>query len=117
MNRREIVKMFGLGAGGLVLAPLLTRIARAGGAPARRFVFVVEGNGFEPVTMLSNSARAAIDARATAPIGEDRWWPDKAWRDCKLLVCKLMWVCYPPKASSSTSVFLNACNTVRLGCA
>jgi hypothetical protein len=84
MNRREILKMFGLGAGGLVLAPLLTRIARAGGAPARRFVFVVEGNGFEPVTMLSNSARAAIDARATAPIGEDRWWPDKAGHETTL---------------------------------
>lgn len=77
LSRRDLMRAFGLGAGGLLFAPLLARIASAGTPRPARFVFVVEGNGFEPVTMLSTPTRAAIDASASAPIGDDRWWPNK----------------------------------------
>lgn len=76
MNRRDLLRAFGLGAGGLLFLPLLSRLASAGGMQPRRFVFVVEGNGFEPVTMLSDATRAAIDAQASEAIGERRWWPN-----------------------------------------
>ncbi len=76
-TRRDLLRALGLGAGGAVMAPLLSRIASAGPAATRRFVFIVEGNGFEPVTVLSSAARSAIDATASAPIGGDRWWPNK----------------------------------------
>ncbi|MFO0709828.1 MAG: DUF1552 domain-containing protein [Sandaracinus sp.] len=77
MSRRDLLRAFGLGAGGLALAPLLSQLASAGGMQPRRFVFVVEGNCFEPVTMLSTATRAAIDATASEPIGDSRWWPNK----------------------------------------
>lgn len=78
-SRRTVLKSLGLGAGAALLGPLLTRVASAGGAPVRRFVFVVEGNCFEPVTMLSTPARAAIDATTSSPLGEARWW-DRQYR-------------------------------------
>lgn len=50
-GRRRFLKSSTLGAGGLLLSPLLNRLAQAadgreGGAP--RFLFVVEGNGLPP---------------------------------------------------------------------
>lgn len=72
-TRRTLMRGAGLTLGGAALAPLLSRIASADDV-ARRFVFVVEGNGFEPVTMLSNSARRAIDSTASMAIGTERWW-------------------------------------------
>jgi hypothetical protein len=54
LNRREILKGLTLGAGSLVLSPLLARLqARAAGLPvtAKRFVFVVESNGVPPAQL------------------------------------------------------------------
>jgi hypothetical protein len=51
LNRREALKNLSLGAGIVVLAPMLARLeAQAAGAPvtAKRFVFVVESNGVPP---------------------------------------------------------------------
>lgn len=51
LERRQILKGFSLGASSLVLAPLVARLeAEAAGAPtkAKRFVFVLEGNGCNP---------------------------------------------------------------------
>lgn len=51
MNRREILKGMSLGAGTLLLSPVLSQLqAQANGSPQRpkRFVFVVEGNGLNP---------------------------------------------------------------------
>jgi hypothetical protein len=51
MNRRELLKGMSLGAGSLVLSPILSRLhAQASGNPAaaRRFVFVLEANGVPP---------------------------------------------------------------------
>ena len=50
LTRRSFLHGTTLGAGGVLLAPLLQRLqAESAGAPApRRFVFVVEGNGLNP---------------------------------------------------------------------
>ena len=77
ISRRGWLRGIAAGAGGLMLAPLLTRIAAAGPGPVRRFVFVVEGNCFEPVTLLGDDARRAIDATLAAPIDTARWWPNR----------------------------------------
>jgi Protein of unknown function (DUF1552) len=54
LNRREVLKGMTLGAGSLLLSPILARIqTRAAGKPvtAKRFVFVVESNGVRPEQM------------------------------------------------------------------
>jgi hypothetical protein len=51
LHRRDLLKGISLGAGSLVLSPLLSRLAaQAAGAAAlpKRFVFVVESNGVRP---------------------------------------------------------------------
>ncbi|MEQ8790385.1 MAG: DUF1552 domain-containing protein [Pirellulaceae bacterium] len=51
LDRRDALKGLSLGAGGLLLSPVLSRLqAQAAGAKdlPRRFVFVVESNGFTP---------------------------------------------------------------------
>lgn len=74
MKRRAFLKIAQTAAGAALLSPFLSQVARAQTTPTPRFVFFVEGNGFEPVTVLSPSARAAIDATMTAPIGAQRYW-------------------------------------------
>ncbi len=72
-SRRTLLRGGALSVGAALLSPLLSRLARADDAP-RRFVFVVEGNCFEPVTCLSDATRAAIDATTSSPLGSKRWW-------------------------------------------
>ena len=50
MDRRQLFKHFSLGTSGVLLAPLTQRLAaeQSGTYAPRRFVFVVEGNGFSP---------------------------------------------------------------------
>jgi len=51
--------------------------ADAGGGPPRRYVFFVEGNSFEPITMLSTKAQALLEASANTTIAENwtkRWF-------------------------------------------
>lgn len=50
------------------------RRAHAADTTPCRFVFVVEGNCVEPVTMLSDLARAQLDLANKSPVGEKRWW-------------------------------------------
>ena len=64
MKRRSFLAHLGTAAGVTLLAPWARQAFAAGGAP-RRFVFVVEGNSYDPVAVMSNAARAAIDAQAT----------------------------------------------------
>jgi hypothetical protein len=75
LERRTLLKLLGTGAGAALLAPLLTRLGHADTPTDPRFVFFVEGNGFEPVTVLTPSTRAALDASMAAPIGTARYWP------------------------------------------
>ncbi|MBX7193395.1 MAG: DUF1552 domain-containing protein [Sandaracinaceae bacterium] len=73
--RRNLLRLVGTAAGAAVLAPFLSRLGRADTPAYPRFVFFVEGNGFEPVTVLSPSTRAALDASMAMPVGTDRYWP------------------------------------------
>lgn len=51
------------------------RIRRAfAQTPAPRFLIVVEGNGFEPASVLCDSARAALDQIMSDPVATSRWW-------------------------------------------
>lgn len=73
-SRRSFLRGLSLGAGAAMLSPLVSRLASAEDTLPRRFVFVVEGNGFEPITMLSSGARAALDPTLKSPVGDRRWW-------------------------------------------
>lgn len=86
-SRRRWLKTIGLGAGGAALfGPLLTRFAQAQPVAPPRFLFVVEGNGFEPVTVLGDPARQALDDRIGSPLGADRWWYRRYVHDAPLIV-------------------------------
>lgn len=79
MRRRSLLQLLGTSAGAALLSPFFASLGRAGAAVTPRFVFFVEGNGFEPVTVLSPSTRAAIDASlgVGAPLGSARNWPSR----------------------------------------
>ncbi|MEZ4320623.1 MAG: DUF1552 domain-containing protein [Myxococcota bacterium] len=74
MNRRSFLAGASTAAGAALLTPWF-RQALAGGPAPTRFVFVVEGNGYEPVTMMSTATRAAIDAATTLDTSGRRWFP------------------------------------------
>lgn len=74
MNRRNFLASMGSVAGAALLAPFLQRAWATGGAPCR-FVFVVEGNALEPVSLMSTATQAAIGAQATGSITGRRWMP------------------------------------------
>lgn len=86
LSRRSLLRGLGLGAGASLLGPLVTRIATAQSASRARFLFVVEGNCFEPITMLADAPRAALDATLGAPIGPQRWWYRSYRHDVPLAV-------------------------------
>jgi hypothetical protein len=73
-SRRSLLRAAGVLAGAGLLGPLARQLASADAARPCRLVFFVEGNGFEPVTVLSPLARAALDATLASPVGDDRWW-------------------------------------------
>jgi len=87
VRRRDWLRAMGFGAAGAtLLGPLLSRYARAGEAPPCRFVFVVEGNGYEPINVLTDEARAAIDATISrGPVGDARWWYNRYAHDAPLV--------------------------------
>jgi len=65
LPRRTFFRGATLGAGSVLLAPFLRRLEAAPGAPApKRFVFVVEGNGFSPT-----QAQPKTIPRAKHPYG------------------------------------------------
>lgn len=74
-NRRQFLGVIRTAAGATLLGPFLSRVARAQTMPTPRFVFFVEGNGYEPAMVLSPSTRTALDATLAAPIGTSRYWP------------------------------------------
>jgi len=74
MNRRSFIRS---AAGFALLSPFLSRVQRAEAQamPTPRFVFFVEGNGYEPRMVLSPSTRTALDLSLAAPIADARYWP------------------------------------------
>jgi hypothetical protein len=85
-TRRSFLRALGLGAGATLLSPLMNNIALGAETTPCRFVFVVEGNGFYPITMLANQARAALDATRSEPIGTAPWWSRSYTHDTPLQV-------------------------------
>lgn len=75
LSRRSLLSS-AVKTAGLTVFPLLNQLANAQSAQARRFVFFVEGNGVEPVTMLSPRARAALEPTLSRPLGVPRYWHD-----------------------------------------
>ncbi|MGE0784227.1 MAG: DUF1552 domain-containing protein [Sandaracinaceae bacterium] len=73
MNRRDFMKLAGI-SGLAAAAPFGARFAGATGATCPKFLFVVEGNGFEPASVLCDSARAALDATMSGAVDTKRWW-------------------------------------------
>lgn len=77
-TRRRFLQTVGLGVGASLFNPILESLARAAitGAIPRRYVFVVEGNSYEPITVLSKTARIALENSAGKTIAENR---SKRW--------------------------------------
>src|SRR5262245_47210304 len=57
-----------------MLLPILSRLTSAGPPAVARFLFVVEGNCYEPVSVLDPGTLAAINATASQSITGERWW-------------------------------------------
>ena len=74
ISRRGLLQAAGLGAGAALFSPWMGRLGSAQATGPRRFVFVVEGNGFRPNCLLSPVAREALDREMGSPIGDRRWW-------------------------------------------
>lgn len=83
MKRRDFLKV-AAGAAAAATLPFARRLAQADPGTAPRFLFVVEGNGFEPASVLCDSARSALDDALGAPVGTDRWWYDRYRHDTPL---------------------------------
>lgn len=84
LTRRQWLKSMGLGAGSALCGPLLERIALGAESP-RRFVLVVEGNGYEPVTVTSSAARAALGSTGLS-VADRRWWYRQYRHDTPVVV-------------------------------
>lgn len=53
----------------------MSRLTHANPPVTPRFVFILEGNCFEPITVLDPAVRTAINAAAKPQVqGTDRWW-------------------------------------------
>lgn len=75
LSRRALLRRLAAGAGGAFLLPLMSRLTHAAPTRTPRFVFILEGNCYEPITVLDPSTLAAINASTTAPLqATDRWW-------------------------------------------
>lgn len=75
LTRRALLRSLAAGAGGAALLPLMTRLTHAAPPFTPRFVFIVEGNCYEPTTVLDPAALAMINTAAMPQIQTtDRWW-------------------------------------------
>jgi hypothetical protein len=69
-----------------MLLPILSRLTSASPPQVARFLFVVEGNCYEPVTVLDPDTRVAINATANKPITGERWWYQRYGHDKPIIV-------------------------------
>lgn len=78
-NRRRFLQGLGLGALSPLVMPFMRYVSASDGtALATRFIFVVEGNGIEPVNVLPSAVRQDIDSwTSKGPIGTDRVFHDR----------------------------------------
>lgn len=82
-SRRQFLRSAAAGAALASAAPLHRALA-AGSGPCR-FLFVLEGNCYEPRTILSPEARAVLDDGAVeGDVGGQRWWYNRYRHDTVL---------------------------------
>ncbi len=74
LSRRALLRSIAAGAAGAALLPILSRLTSAGAPAVARFLFVIEGNHFAPITVLDPSTQAAIDATTKSPIDGLPFW-------------------------------------------
>lgn len=75
LSRRALLRGLAGSAGGALLLPLMSRLTEAAPSVTPRFVFIVEGNCYEPITVLDPQTTTAINQGAKSPItAADRWW-------------------------------------------
>lgn len=87
LSRRALLRGLAGGAGGALLLPLMSKLTQAAPQFTPRFVFVVEGNCYEPITVLDPQAMAAINQSASTPITmDDRWWYSQYGHNTPLVV-------------------------------
>jgi hypothetical protein len=87
LSRRALLRGLAGGAGGALLLPLMSKLTQAAPPSTPRFVFIVEGNCYEPITVLDPQAMAAINQSASNPITmTDRWWYSRYGHKSPLVV-------------------------------
>ena len=74
LTRRSFLKQAGLGAGAVMAMPWLKHRALAQDAIPRRFVLVLEGNAIEPINVLTDGARSAIESAPGGGTITGRWF-------------------------------------------
>jgi len=85
MKRRSFLAGLGTAAGAALLVPWGHQ-ALGADAPPRRFVFVLEGNSYDPLVVMSDATRMAIDAQATHDTTDHRSFAQLYGHDSPLLV-------------------------------
>lgn len=75
LTRRALLRRIAASAGGALLLLLMSKLTHAAQQVTPRFVFILEGNCYEPVTVLDPATVATINQAATPKItAADRWW-------------------------------------------
>jgi hypothetical protein len=86
LTRRAMLRRIAAGAGGALLLPLMSRLVKSAPPYAPRFVFIVEGNCYEPITVLDPATLAAINMTAKQQVtADDRWWFSKVGHSTPLI--------------------------------
>lgn len=87
LSRRSLLKAVAGGAGAFALLPILEQITRAGGAAPRRFLIVVEGNCYEPITVRDKKTLDQLNAHSNgAKVDDLRWWFQQTTHTSPLIV-------------------------------
>lgn len=73
-GRRSFLSLGAAAVGGALLGPLTRRIVQGDSIKSRRFVFIVEGNCFEPVTLLSPAIKTTLEQSMGTTLDGQRWW-------------------------------------------
>jgi Protein of unknown function (DUF1552) len=88
-SRRAMLRTLAAGAGGALLLPIMARLTQAKNPTVARFLFVVEGNCYEPVTVLDPTTLAAINTSASTEVTPgERWWYDSYGHQSPIIVGK-----------------------------
>lgn len=87
LSRRALLRGLAAGAGGALLLPLMSKLTKAAPPATPRFVFIVEGNCYEPATVLDPQAMTEINKSASKQITtSDRWWYSQYGHNTPLVV-------------------------------